>query len=76
MHRYELKYETPDPLETKSFSFEAYSFAGALDVAKQEACGEWAELYENGRPICRMELVENTGVWLVGGLKSEDATVN
>jgi hypothetical protein len=67
MHHYELRYEAPDPQQVKSLSFDAHTFAGALDIAKKQARGEWAELHEDGRPVCRLELVENTGVWLIGG---------
>ncbi len=40
----------------EEIAFDSVSIAGALDKA----------IYENGRPVCSMELVGKTGVWLIG----------
>jgi len=37
-----------------------------LDKAKAMVKAGHADLYEDGMPICSMELVAATGVWLVG----------
>ena len=50
----------------EEIAFDSVSIAGALDKAKNIASGTKADLYENGRPVCSMELVGKTGVWLIG----------
>lgn len=47
--------------------FECLSIAGALDRAQKLVRGHHADLYQDGHPVCSMELVTETGVWLVGG---------
>ena len=48
-------------------TFECLSIAGALDRAQKLVRGHHADLYQDGQPVCSMELVTETGVWLVGG---------
>ena len=50
----------------EEIAFDSVSIAGALDKAKKVASGTKADLYEDGRPVCSMELVGKTGVWLIG----------
>ena len=50
----------------EEIAFDSVSIAGALDKAKKVARGTKADLYENGRPVCSMELDGKTGVWLIG----------
>ncbi|UYH54111.1 hypothetical protein N6L26_08555 [Qipengyuania sp. SS22] len=50
----------------EEIAFDSVSIAGALDKAKMVARGNKADLYEDGSPICSMELVAETGVWLIG----------
>ena len=50
----------------EEIDFECLSIAGALDKAKAMVKAGHADLYEDGMPICSMELVVETGVWLVG----------
>ncbi len=50
----------------EEIDFECLSIAGALDKAKAMVKAGHADLYEDGMPICSMELVAETGVWLVG----------
>lgn len=71
MQRYDLRYAAKEPHRIDTLSFEARSLGGALDIARKSARGEWAELYEDGRPVCQLELVVGSGVWLVGGLSQE-----
>lgn len=66
MHHYELHFCDEEKVH-ETASFDAYSLAGALDAARKRLHGQKAKLTEDGRPICSLELVEGTGVWLVGG---------
>ncbi|MXO49428.1 hypothetical protein GRI69_14325 [Erythrobacter vulgaris] len=70
MATYQLRYAAPGPGDIKRLEFEARTLPGALDIAKKETRGTWAELCHEGRTICRLELVAETGVWLVGGPSS------
>ena len=68
MHSYKLRARDDHDLVIEEIDFECLSIAGALDKAKAKAmvkAGQ-ADLYEDGTPICSMELVAATGVWLVG----------
>lgn len=73
MPHYQLRYAAPDHNSVDSYSFEARTLGGALDIARKSARGDWAELCENGRPICFLELVSDNGVWLVGGPNCQSA---
>ncbi len=66
MPRYCLKYSGSDH-SVQSIYFEARTLGGALDIARKSALGDWAELSEDERPVCSLELVSDDGVWLVGG---------
>ncbi len=66
MARYELRYESRDHGRPIELAFDEHSLAGALDVARARAQGVWAELWQEGRPLCELELVSGCGVWLVG----------
>ncbi|GMN02244.1 hypothetical protein [Erythrobacter sp. MTPC3] len=65
MIKYTLRFAAEDSEGEHKVSFHAHSTAGALDVAKNSAKGDWADLYERDTLICRMQLVEESGVWLV-----------
>ncbi|MBV7265811.1 hypothetical protein [Erythrobacter ani] len=67
MIQYSLKFAADNFEGEKTVSFYAHSTAGALEIAKNSADGDWAELYQGGQLVCRMRLVEETGVWLVEG---------
>ncbi|MXO64091.1 hypothetical protein [Qipengyuania oceanensis] len=69
MLKYKLEYRVAGAGE-QTLDFYARSLNGALDVAKAEAKGNWARLYEEDRPICDLELIEDSGVWLVGKSKA------
>ena len=73
MPHYQLKYPANDHRSIDIYAFEAGSLGGALDVAKKNARGEWAELCEEDRPICFLELVSEDGVWLIGGPNCQSA---
>ena len=49
----------------KTVTFYAHSTGNALELAKEAAGGDRAELFRNGKSVCRMKLVGETGVWLV-----------
>ena len=65
MLKYSLCFEADNEDGEQTLTFYARSTTGALDTAKLAAEGEWAELYQDKRLICRLRLVEETGVWLV-----------
>lgn len=65
MIKYTLRFVADQSDAEQKVSFYAHSTAGALDVAKKSAEGDWAALYEKDKLICRMQLVEESGVWLV-----------
>ena len=73
MPYYELKYPANGRTALDTYSFYANTFGGALDVARRNAHGDWAELSEDGRPVCYLELVSDDGVWLVGGPNCQSA---
>ncbi|WP_435418251.1 hypothetical protein WAB17_01345 [Parerythrobacter aurantius] len=60
-----LVFEGDGPGDRESLSFRALSLESALEVAKKSAVGEWAELHEDGQPVCRMQLIDASGVWRV-----------
>lgn len=66
MHQYCLVARDAHGNEVAEIEFECLSIAGALDQAKTRLRGSKAELYEDGRPVCSMELVAHTGAWLIG----------
>lgn len=66
MHSYELRWLRKEAGKPRSYNFKATSLGGALDVAKNDLLMERGRLYEDGQPVCYLELVEGTGVWLVG----------
>jgi len=72
MDRYELRFASGIGAGKKTVSFYAHSTAQALDLARETASGERAEMYLNGRSICRMRLVQDTGVWLIQRTASDD----
>ncbi|MBD2843425.1 hypothetical protein [Erythrobacter rubeus] len=65
MIQYSLKFAADNSAGEQTVSFYAHSTAGALEIAKNSADGDWAELYQGDALVCRMRLVEETGVWLV-----------
>ena len=66
MHQYCLVARDSHGHQVAEIEFECLSIAGALDQAKTILRGSKAELYEDGRPVCSMELVAHTGAWLIG----------
>ena len=66
MHSYKLLACDDHDSVIEEIDFECLSIAGALDKAKAMVKAGHADLYEDGMPICSMELVAETGVWLVG----------
>ncbi|UIP06423.1 hypothetical protein LY632_12100 [Erythrobacter sp. SDW2] len=69
MRQYTLTYDVAGSAEDKTMNFSALSLDCALEVAKKSASGEWAELQEDGVPVCRMQLLDSSGVWRVSGIK-------
>ena len=65
MEKYTLFFSTGIGDEEKSLEFDAHSTAAALDTAKQEARGTRARLTLGGKPVCKMRLIEETGVWFI-----------
>ncbi len=65
MLKYSLRFASDNEIGEQTLTFYAHSTSGALDTAKEAAEGSWAELYEDGKLLCRLRLVEDTGVWLV-----------
>lgn len=65
MLNYSLRYGSSDKERVQTLSFYAHSTAGALDLAKQSAGGDWAELFQDGQLLCRLRLVDDAGVWAV-----------
>ena len=73
MHTYRLKYDSDRYGVEKAIEFEAANAAGALKFARSEARGRWGELYEDGRPICRLERVDpqDANIWIVVSEREE-----
>lgn len=67
MRTYRLVYEDDRHGATKWLEFEARDAGGALSIAKGEARGRWAQLFEDGRYLCRLENADPDGanIWLV-----------
>ncbi len=65
MDRYSLRFAAENQTGEKTVAFHAHSTAQALDLAKESASGDWAELYLNGKSVCKMQLVGEDGVWFV-----------
>jgi len=72
MDKYYLRFAAENHSGEKTVAFYAHSTANALDLAKESASGDWAELYFNGHSVCKMKLVAETGVWLVQPTAEED----
>ena len=81
MKKYSLRFATDKDGGERTVRFYANSTANALELAKESAQGgapsaAWAILSEDDLPICRLKLMEETGVWLVEPTKrpgGEDA---
>jgi hypothetical protein len=71
MHSYKLRARDDHDSVIEEIHFECLSIAGALDKAKAMVKAGQADLYQDGAPICSMELVAATGVWLVGEPRSD-----
>lgn len=72
MRQYTLTYDAAGSAGDQSMTFSALSLDCALEVAKKSASGAWAELHEDGVPVCRMQLVDSSGVWRVSGIRPRD----
>ena len=69
MKKYSLRFAADNDAGERTVRFYAHSTANALELAKESANGDWAELSEDGALICKMQLVEETGVWLIQPVK-------
>ena len=65
MTEYTLRFRPRSGAERKEETFSAPTVGDALDIAKRRATGKEAELMVDGRCVCTLTLVEDTGVWLV-----------
>ncbi|XUU60877.1 hypothetical protein ACRAQ6_00970 [Erythrobacter sp. HA6-11] len=65
MTQYSLVFAADTKSGVEKLTFHERSVGGALEVAKERARGDWAELFEGDLLLCRIELVDETGVWLV-----------
>lgn len=73
MDDYSLTFAADTESGVRTLYFHERSIGGALEVAKERASGHWAELRKGNQLICKMELIEKTGVWLVQPVKGETA---
>ena len=73
MPTFRLVYEEDRHGVPKWIEFEAPNASGALKFAKGEAQGRWAQLFEEGRFLCRLERIDPDGanIWMVGPLPPE-----
>jgi hypothetical protein len=67
LDRYALRFATDNEAGERTVNFLAHSTINALDLAKECANGDWAELSLKGKVICKMRLLEGTDVWLIEG---------
>ncbi|MEM7667157.1 MAG: hypothetical protein AAF250_14975 [Pseudomonadota bacterium] len=74
MDKYELRYAASNEAGATTITFYAHSTANALEMARDSASGSWAELYLNGALVCKMQLVEETGVWLLAPSQDQRPT--
>ena len=72
MQEYVLRFEGADENGPQEVSFRAASLQDALEVAKTHQTSEWAELYQNGVALCRLQLVDEGGAWRVTGIDHRD----
>lgn len=72
MHDYVLIYRRTDGAQMREHAFRAVSFDNALEVAKGLVEGDWAELHEDGVPICRMQLADSGGLWRISSLGTRE----
>ncbi len=70
MQKYVIRFEGRGRAGPQEVAFNALAVQDALEIAKTHAIGDWAELYQNGVPLCRMQLVDDGGVWRVSGITS------
>ena len=71
LEKYSLRFADASEAGERTVKFYAHSTTRALELAQETACGDWAELAKNGKAICKMRLVEETGVWLVQPASTE-----
>lgn len=69
MQKYVLRFESRNPPEAQEVTFSAPSVQDALEVAKSYPITDWAELYQDGVALCRMQLMDDSGVWLVSRIE-------
>ncbi len=62
---YTLTFDGGPAAGEQTVSFHAESTSTALEMATREAKGDWAKLSLDGRLLCKMKLVSETGVWLL-----------
>lgn len=65
MTEYTLRFRPHGGAKSKEETFSAPTVGDALDIAKDRASGKEAELLLDGKRLCTLTLVEDTGVWLV-----------
>lgn len=73
VRRYRLQYDSDRFGKEKTIEFDAINPAGALLLAKREAEGRWARLYEGERLLCRLERLtpDSDDLWAVAGVAGE-----
>ncbi len=69
MDEYTLTYSADEIGTEANVTFFAHSTANALTLAREAASGDWAVLSSRGKTVCRMRLVEDSGVWLIEPLR-------
>lgn len=74
MDKYSLRFATANNAGETTVSFYAHSTSSALDLARESASGDWAELYLNGASVCTMQMVADTGVWRVNRSSAQTGT--
>ncbi len=72
MTKYTLTYSSDYGGTEANVTFYAHSTANALTLAREAASGDWAVLSANGKTVCRMRLVEESGVWLVENMREQN----
>ena len=70
MNKYSLKYSDEATGDTV-LEFEAVSVDAALKFVRKTAKGDWAVLYEEGQPICRMQAMDDD-VWRIARYEEGD----
>ena len=70
MNKYSLRYGKR-PEGDVLLDFEAVSVDAAMKFVRSNVQGDWAVLYEQGKPICRLRAMDDD-VWRVARLEEGD----